>query len=100
MQIIGTIFFFMCFLFLAVIFGVVVFAIYLKNKMTVFMDVQMENEAYHKEPYVDADFYSVGHENPMPDSFTVTADDIVDTTYRVIQSDEGDASPPERSHSE
>ena len=91
MQFLGTLFFLFCFFFIAIIFGVVVFAVYLKNKMTVFKDVQMEDEAYHNEPYVDADFYSIGHENPMPESFNVTADDIIDTTYRVIQSDEDDA---------
>ena len=88
MQVIGAIFFFICLSFIIVIFGVILFAVYLKNKMTVFKDVQLENEAYHNEPYVDADFYSIGHENPMPDSFTVTADEVIDTTYRVIQEDE------------
>ncbi len=87
MQIIGTLFLLMCFLFLAVIFGVVVFAMYLKSKMSVFKDVQTENEAYHNEPYVDADFYSIGHENEMPADFTGADDDIIDTSYRVLSDD-------------
>ncbi len=92
MQVIGAIFFFICLSFFIVIFGVVIFAIYLKNKMTVFKQVQNENESYHNEPYVDADFYTIGHEDPMPESFTVTADDIIDTTYRIIESDDTDES--------
>ena len=86
MQVIGAIFFFICLSFVIVIFGVVVFAMYLKNKMTVFKEVQMENEAYHNEPYVDADFYSIGHETPAAENFTPATEDVIDTTYRVLPS--------------
>ena len=78
MSVIGAIFFFICLSFMIVIFGVVVFAIYLKNKMTVFKEVQMENASYHHEPYKDADFYSIGQEeNAEPV-------EIVDADYRVL----------------
>ena len=97
MQVIGAIFFFICLSFFIVIFGVVVFAVYLKNKMTVFKEVQAENEAYHNEPYVDADFYSIGHESPTPESFTVTADEVIDTTYRVISSDDAEGNGGQQS---
>jgi hypothetical protein len=92
MQVIGAIFFFICLSFVIVILGVVVFAIYLKNKMTVFREVQAESESYHNEPYVDADFYSIGHDDPTPESFAATADEVVDGTYRVISSDDDEDS--------
>ena len=91
MQVIGAILFFICLSFVIVIFGVVLFAVYLKNKMTVFTEVRKEEEIYIQEPYVDADFQSIGRDEPMPESFTVTADDVIDTTYRVIQDDGDDA---------
>ena len=96
MNVIAAILFFICFSFIIVIFGVVVLALFLKSKMTIFKQVQTENESYHNEPYVDADFYSIGHDEPMPESFTVTAGEIIDTTYRVIESDEDNATGTDR----
>ncbi len=82
MQVIGAILFFICLSFLIVIFGVVLFAIYLKNKMPIFKEIQQENAAYHPDPYKDADFYSIGHEEPS------TPVEIVDAEYRVLPSDD------------
>ena len=81
MSVIGTIFFFICLSFVIVIFGVVLFAVYLKNKMVVFKEVQKEEESYNQEPYVDADFYSIGRDTS---SETVDVDEIIDTTYEVV----------------
>lgn len=81
MGVIGTIFFFICLSFVIVIFGAVLFAVYLKNKMVVFKEVQKEEEIYNQEPYMDADFYSIGREAP---SETIDADEIIDTTYEVV----------------
>ncbi len=81
MSVIGAIFFFICLSFIIVIFGVVVLAVYLKNKMTVFKEVQMENESYHHEPYKDVDFHTIGQER-------TESVEIVDADYRVLPGDE------------
>jgi hypothetical protein len=86
MQVIGAIFFFICLSFLIVLVGAILFAVYLKNKMTVFKEVRMENEAYHHEPYKDADFYSIGHD----EAETV---EIVDAEYRLLPEDAGPDDP-------
>ena len=75
MSVIGAILFFICLSFLIVIFGVIVLALYLKNRMVVFKEVQMEDEAYHHEVYKDADFYTIGQEQD-------TALEIEDAEYR------------------
>ena len=80
MQVIGAILFFICLSFVIVIFGVVLFAVYLKNKMTVFTEVRKEEEMYIQEPYVDADFQSIGRDDAEPV-------EIVDTEYRVLPAD-------------
>ena len=77
MQVIGTLFFFICISFIIMIFAVILLAVYLKNKMAVFKEVQAENESYHHEPYKDADFYSIGHDEVEPV-------EIVDAEYRVL----------------
>jgi len=81
MGVVGTLFFFICLSFMIVIFGVVLFAVYLKDKMVVFKEVRKEEEAYNQEPYMDADFYSIGRDAP---SETIDADEIIDTTYEVV----------------
>ena len=92
MNVIGAIFFFICLSFFIVIVGAIILAVYLKNKMVVFKTIQEENEAYHHEPYVDADFYSIGQErsDPVP-SAPVADEEVVDTTYRVLEA--GDEPP-------
>lgn len=91
MQVIAAIFFFICLSFIIVIAGLILLAMYLKRKVIVFKQVQTGSESYQNEPYVDADFHTIGHEEPAPDSLAVTDDDVIDTTYRVIQSNEEDA---------
>ncbi|HID33586.1 MAG TPA: hypothetical protein EYP25_03280 [Anaerolineae bacterium] len=81
MNVIGAIFFFICLSFIIVIFGVVVMAVYLKNKMTVFKEVQMEHESYYHEPYKDADFHAIGQER-------TERVEIVDAEYHVLPGDE------------
>ncbi len=78
MNVIGAIFSFICLSFLIVVFLLIVATIYLKNRMAVFKEVQSENEAYHHEPYKDADFYSIGHEE-------LDRSDIVDGEYQVVE---------------
>ncbi len=81
MNVIGAILFFICLSFFIVIFGVVILALYLKHKMPVFKEVQRENEAYHREPYRDADFYAIGRDDGEPV-------EIVDAEYRVLPGEE------------
>ncbi len=87
MSVIGAILSFICLSFLIVVFGVILLALYLKRKMTVFKDVQMENEAYHHEPYKDADFYSIGRDE---DAEPV---EIVDADYRVLPAEDNAEEP-------
>lgn len=81
MSIIGTLLFFICLSFLVVIFGVIILALYLKSKMTVFKEVQMENESYHHEPYTDTDFHSIGQER-------TESVEIVDADYHTLPDEE------------
>ena len=78
MNVIGVILSLICLSFLIVVFVLIVATIYLKNRMAVFKEVQSENEAYHHEPYKDADFYSIGHETP-------DRSEIVDVEYQVLE---------------
>ncbi len=94
MDVIGTIFFFICLSFLIVIFGVVIFAMYLKSKMTVFKDVRKEEEDYNREPYVDADFYTIGHETPIETVEPVAPVEIIDATYEVVSAEKPDDETP------
>ncbi len=87
MNVIGVIFFFICLSFLIVIFAAIVFAIYLKTRMAVFKEVQAENEAYHHEPYKDADFDAIGRDEDADPA------EIVDADYRVLSA-EGHAEEP------
>ncbi len=77
MQVIGAILFFICLSFLIVIFGVIVFAIYLKRKMTIFKEMEQANQAYHQEIYKNVDFYSMG-QDPSASA------QVVDAEYRVL----------------
>ncbi len=83
MQVIGAILFFICLSFLIVIFGVIVFALYLKRKMSIFKEMEQANEAYHREIYKNVDFYSMGQDPSAPAQ-------VVDAEYRVLPAEEAE----------
>lgn len=60
MNVIGTLFSFICVSFFIVVIAAILLALYLKSRMDVFREVEEEEEAFNETQVIDADYYAIG----------------------------------------
>ena len=67
MDVISTLFSFICISFFIVIIAAILLALYLKSRMDVFREVEEEEDAFNESQVIDADYYAIGaDETPSP----------------------------------